>query len=615
MIIQKIKRLDDDPSEKRIRGGGATDERAIMAALARSSGKSYWQVKTRAKRPGKGGGTSRSPGVHSKDFKTVCEYLVEGKGTQENEQPYPDGEGRVEDAFSINLPTTIDLQQIDATGIREAEKWMGDTAALNTRIRATAVLHYVVGLPPEEKHKATPEFWRDVAPQILNTLDLSEHQALFVVHEDAGHPHMHVVINRVHPTTYKAKSPFQDMVALELLMRQLEKKYCLRRVKGRLINPLTEKKYTADEIRAGERPGKRKPRAAMAEVRRLAKESLKEDKPFTHSSSWTDLEQRLSKHGYNLRAEGAGLLLRDAKGQTVKVSDVAGKGLGRRKLEERFGSWTDFQNDKTRAASEGISLEEAAVRRLAESQRQLETTKATNEKRKADARTHLLPMLDIGARILVTSEDPKEPVPDYLGVAMNADDLKLGLDALSSAEIVRLHHATDSLIKRVTNDQLLMRKAEGGCTTPAYYGAENARINLDAALRAIQTQARASGIDLKALQKPPKSRTMVDGGIGMPKREFRPLEAKNADASPREIAANLSSYDDTALLGHFDATRKAARDLQALKRHDNTPQHAIKSLRMAAAMRGMQFALKERGVKVPQKPRMKVKTKSRGMEM
>lgn len=619
MIIQKIKRLDDDPSEKLRKGGGATDERAVMSALARATGKSYWHVKTRAKRPGKGGATPRPPGVHAKDFRTICEYLIEGKAEPENERPHPDGEGRVEDAFTLNVPVANDRERIDAAGIREAEKWMADTAALNTSIRATAVLHYVVGLPPEEKHKATPEFWRAVGPRILDTLDMREHQALFVVHEDAGHPHMHVVINRVHPTTYKAVSPFQDMVVLEKLMRQIEKQRGLRKVTGRLINPATGKRYTAAEIKAGERPGKRKPRAAMAEVRRLAQDRLKADKPFTHAASWTDLEQRLANHGYTLRAEGAGLMLTDAEGQSVKVSEVAGKGLGRRKLEERFGSWADYQADKKTAANEGVPLEQAAALRLQEIQHQAEAEKATTENRKAGMRERLMPTLEIGARIIVTSEDSKEPAPEYLGAAMKPDELRLGLEALSAEEISHLYKSTEDAIKRVEEDQRVMVKVEGGRNTPAYHGAENARINLDAASRMIKSHALALGITLDAPTRPKEAQREGGEGEGAAKpsmNAWKPMQATNPDASTREIAAGLASFDDEALLGHLGATKKAARDLQALKRRDgNTPERALKSLRMAAAIRGLELALKGRGIKVPQNTQVKAKMKSRGMEM
>lgn len=607
MIIQKIKRRDDDQHRK---GGGASDERATIAALARAKGKSFWHEKTRAHRPGKGGTNPRPPGIHKQDFRIMCEYLIEGKGTPENERPHPDGEGRVADAFSLNLPTAEDLQNIDATGIREAEKWMADTAALNTRIRATAVLHYVVALPAEETQKATPEFWRHLGPEILKTLDMPDHQALFVVHEDAEHPHMHVVINRVHPTTHKAKSPFQDMVALERLVRQLERKFGLRKVKGRLINPLTNEKYTAEEIKAGARPGKRKPRAAMAEVRRVAKKSLKTDKPFTHATSWPDLEQRLEKHGYSLRAEGAGLMLFDAKGQAVKVSEVAGKGMGRRKLEERFGNWNDHQADKLTASTHGVSLAEAAHRRAAEDRRKEDATKVASEKRKAEMRARLVPMLEIGVRIVVTSEDPREPTPDYLGAAMSQDELCLGLEALSPDEIARLHRVSVVALERVSQDQREMLKMENGRNTPAYFGAENARINLDAAVRMIKTHALAHGVPLDAPQSSPEKSARLESTT------WKAIEAKAPDASPKTIAKELNDLSNEALFGHLEATRKASQNLQAIKRRDgNTPERAGKSLRLAAAIRGLEFALKERGLKVRRNPYVQAKVKSRGMEM
>jgi hypothetical protein len=50
--------------------------------------------------------------------------------------------------------------------------------------------------------------------------------------------------------------------------------------------------------------------------------------------------------------------------------------------------------------------------------------------------------------------------------------------------------------------------------------------------------------------------------------------ANNPDVSPREIAAGLASFDNEALLGHLEATLKAARTLEALKRREGNVDRA-----------------------------------------
>lgn len=44
----------------------------------------------------------------------------------------------------------------------------------------------------------------------LKTLGMEEHMAVFIAHNDTDHAHIHILVNRVHPGTLKAKNNFQD---------------------------------------------------------------------------------------------------------------------------------------------------------------------------------------------------------------------------------------------------------------------------------------------------------------------------------------------------------------------------------------------------------------------
>jgi len=67
--------------------------------------------------------------------------------------------------------------------------------------------------------------WIDSALYTLNQLGFKEHQYVLVAHEDKKHFHIHVMVNRVHPETYKAHTPYRDWITLDAAARSLEAKY------------------------------------------------------------------------------------------------------------------------------------------------------------------------------------------------------------------------------------------------------------------------------------------------------------------------------------------------------------------------------------------------------
>ena len=54
----------------------------------------------------------------------------------------------------------------------------------------------------------------EAAKETLDVLKMEEHQALIVCHNDTAHPHVHVIVNRVHPETGLAAKTSQDRLKL-----------------------------------------------------------------------------------------------------------------------------------------------------------------------------------------------------------------------------------------------------------------------------------------------------------------------------------------------------------------------------------------------------------------
>jgi hypothetical protein len=107
-------------------------------------------------------------------------------------------------------------------GIDTAAAEMKGVESLNPRCN-DAVLHYELAWPPGERPSRVE--WVDSALYTLNQLGFKEHQYVLVAHDDKKHFHIHVMVNRVHPETYKAHNPYRDWITLDAAARSLEAKY------------------------------------------------------------------------------------------------------------------------------------------------------------------------------------------------------------------------------------------------------------------------------------------------------------------------------------------------------------------------------------------------------
>ena len=99
--------------------------------------------------------------------------------------------------------------------------------------------------------------------QALANLGMADHQAIFVCHNDEPHPHVHAMVNRVHPVTGKAASIGKDWEKFQAMAlhyeRQHGKIYCPAREKnargrvapkskqGREGNPVIESAWSQSD--------------------------------------------------------------------------------------------------------------------------------------------------------------------------------------------------------------------------------------------------------------------------------------------------------------------------------------------------------------------------------
>lgn len=251
--------------------------------------------------------------ANGRGFAGLARYLQTGKeGTD------PD---RVEWVEGRNLPTS----DPETAGLL-----MRATAARSDRIERP-VYHIALSFDPDDPVGRTQMV--QVADRLLKDLDLRDHQALIVAHGDTRHAHLHLMVNRVHPETFRAWDPKNDYARIERSLREQERELGLRPVPGHHYRlegrepPDRAETLTTGQLRRWERTGE-------APFDELVRSSAQRD--LLDAASWKDLEERLGRRGLRIDVRGQGLVVTDGE-ESVKVSNVA-PGVSRTSLEERFGA-------------------------------------------------------------------------------------------------------------------------------------------------------------------------------------------------------------------------------------------------------------------------------------
>ena len=222
-----------------------------------------------------------------------------------------------------------------------------------------ALCHYELAWPPGER--PTRPQWMDCASHTLNALGYRDHQYMVVAHDDKKHFHIHIMVNKVHPETFKAHTPYRNWLTLDAAMRVLEAKYGWTHTAG----PTRWDEQSKQAVRASYsernalRTAGQQPKGAAAKYEHYHdEESLqtymrREVAPrvrtlLTHQNvSWEALHTFLAK--YHLRIEkgesGGYTVLAVDHNIRVKASDVfrhnfAGK-ENRKVTEQLLGPWRE----------------------------------------------------------------------------------------------------------------------------------------------------------------------------------------------------------------------------------------------------------------------------------
>lgn len=265
-------------------------------------------------------------------FGGLAAYLATGRSGQETE--------RVAWSEARNLSTSDPML---------AGKIMQAEAAQAVQVDKP-VYHIALAFDPGDI--VTREVMRRAADRLLADIGLSAHQAVIVAHQDRAHPHVHIMVNRVHPETGVAWDRSFDYRRIEESLRAQESELGVRVVPGKHATvPGWERegerdaptKATSGDRTRGEEAQRRRGDAPFVDQVRDALPALRAAK------SWAELHETLAEGGLRMERKGQGLVIvgreasaaaaadgRDVE-REVKASRVH-RDLALRSLERRFGT-------------------------------------------------------------------------------------------------------------------------------------------------------------------------------------------------------------------------------------------------------------------------------------
>ncbi len=240
---------------------------------------------------------------------------------------------------------------------RDAAKEMALTAKLSSRCEKP-FMHLSIQWHPEER--PTNEQMIEAMDRSLAKLGLEDRQAVYAIHLEKEHVHIHAAVNRVGADgrawrDFRSAERFgvatheveHEMGFIDRY-QQIERARAEGRGKGQDLHP------TARQQRIAERSG-REPDLSYQErlqVQRASADAFadriaKEAKAVLRSAqSWTDAHERLAQHGLGLRefvnpknpARKGLEVVEIATGERCAASDL-GSDYGRAKLEKRLGAF------------------------------------------------------------------------------------------------------------------------------------------------------------------------------------------------------------------------------------------------------------------------------------
>ena len=217
----------------------------------------------------------------------------------------------------------IEVTNCQSGSVAAAVEEVLATQLQNKRATGDKTYHVLVSFRPGES--PSDSVLKAIEGRICEGLGFSEHQRISAVHRDTDNVHIHIAINKIHPTRGTMNEPYKAYKTLADLCSVLESEYGLQRDNHAPGRRVSEGRAFDMEHHAG----------VDSLVGWMRRECIAEIKA---AKSWQELHAVLQSRGLEVREQGNGLVFRSNDGTTVKASTVD-RELSKPRLIARLGEF------------------------------------------------------------------------------------------------------------------------------------------------------------------------------------------------------------------------------------------------------------------------------------
>lgn len=215
----------------------------------------------------------------------------------------------------------VRLTNCAAHSVRDAMTEVLATQQENTRAKGDKTYHLLVSFRAGEEPDAA--ILAAIEDRLCVGLGFGEHQRVSTVHHDTDNLHIHIAINKIHPTRKTIHEPYYPHRALAELCSVLEGDYGLQPDNHELRRRGAEARAADMERHSGIE-------SLVGWIKRECAADIR------GAQSWSDLHEIMQANGLDIRAKGSGLVIEARDGTQIKASTL-GRELSKAKLETRFG--------------------------------------------------------------------------------------------------------------------------------------------------------------------------------------------------------------------------------------------------------------------------------------
>jgi len=504
-------------------------------------------------------------GMDPSQWKRTSDYAIDSKATTQN--------GEKVQSYRVT--------NCDADDPAVAAMLMTATQACNTRSQSDKTYHLVFSFAPGE----TPplDTLHAIEDALCESIGFADHQRMSAVHVDTDHLHVHVAINKVHPTGYQNIEPFYDKQKLMTACEALEVKFGLQRTSHGVTNDDAAQDTTTKRSKTpSSKASDMMTHAGISSLEQYVRQKVGDQ--LRAATSWNDIHATLGQHGLTIKPRGAGLVIGDAlQGVWCKAS-TCGSGLSFKSLTGRLGAFYEHSNstalpENARYTPRPIKNHPASSNLFAEYQRQQRIARETRSKglvaiqqKQKHAAQHITHHASIQRALIKATP---------YGAGKKALYATLSMQVLAQRQATKLQLARErqALIQQTTLptwQAWLMQRAEDGDTyalAVLRFRAEKEE-KLRGDLLTVVNAEKAKQVIMKSLKpQARKDGAMVyrtlDGGLILDRADH--VQVKTTTAGAALVAATLASErfkGQKVIVEGSEQFRKDVIKLAALHRLD-----------------------------------------------